>query len=190
MLGQPAADTFMIGLASPSIKCFALYLTHLHFPPPSASCSTRTYPSSNMPHAPEVRKRKSVEAIPKSTYRDLAAKNPNFTESLYSIVHTPLMHADPLYSADVLNAGNPSKIPSTESDVTVIGAGIHGLIYSIHARLMPSSDELKISVFEKTAKPLHKARRKFKRKPPTPLSATHAPILRSANLHCPCSVCG
>lgn len=68
------------------------------------------------------------------------------------------MYADQLCSADVLNAGNPSKTPSTESDVTVIGAGIHGLIYSIHARLIPSPEELKISVFEKTAKPLHKAR--------------------------------
>jgi hypothetical protein len=76
--------------------------------------------------------------VEKTTYRDIAAKNPNFTET------------------DVLNAGNPSKTPSIESDVTVIGAGIHGLIYSIHAGLKPTPKPLKISVFEKSPKPLHK----------------------------------
>lgn len=31
--------------------------------------------------------------------------------------------------AELLNLGNPADTPPAESDVTVIGAGIHGLIY-------------------------------------------------------------
>jgi len=36
-----------------------------------------------MPGVPEVQERKNIQAVEKSTYRDLAAKNPNFTESVY-----------------------------------------------------------------------------------------------------------
>ena len=53
----------------------------------------------------------STEVVPKSTNRELAAKNTNFTESAYSMAHTFLVYADQLCSADVLHAGNPSKKP-------------------------------------------------------------------------------
>lgn len=33
------------------------------------------------------------------------------------------------HAAELLNSGNPSKTPAVNSDVTVVGAGIHGLIY-------------------------------------------------------------
>jgi len=43
-----------------------------------------------MSHVPEIRERKKTQAVEKSTYRDLAAKNPNFTESVYStLVNLP-----------------------------------------------------------------------------------------------------
>ena len=47
-----------------------------------------------MSHVPEVPERKNIQVVEKSTYRDLAAKNPNFTESVYRMVLTPLMHAN------------------------------------------------------------------------------------------------
>lgn len=94
-----------------------------------------------MPYIPEVKERTDVQVVARTTYRDLAKANPNFTET------------------DVLNSGNQSKTPAAESDSTVIGAGIHGLIYAIHTKLKEpekTQRDLNISVFEKTAKPLHK----------------------------------
>ncbi|KAF9504504.1 hypothetical protein BS47DRAFT_1386223, partial [Hydnum rufescens UP504] len=74
-------------------------------------------------------------AVPKSTFRDLAAANPNLSET------------------EILNSNNPSKTVPTHSDATVVGAGIHGLIYAVHARVANPEADLQISVFEKSGKP-------------------------------------
>lgn len=43
--------------------------------------------------------------------------------------HIPRMITHSTHIAELLNLGNPADTPPAESDVTVIGAGIHGLIY-------------------------------------------------------------
>ncbi|KAJ7163842.1 hypothetical protein C8R43DRAFT_1122809 [Mycena crocata] len=55
--------------------------------------------------------------LPKTTFRDRLATNRNWTE------------------ADILNSGNAQSEPAAENDVTVVGGGIHGLMYAIHARM-------------------------------------------------------
>lgn len=60
--------------------------------------------------------------------------------------------------AELLNAHNPSSTVPTESDATVVGGGIHGLIYAIHTRLVHPEADLKITVLEKAAKPQWKVR--------------------------------
>ncbi|KAF8323009.1 hypothetical protein DL93DRAFT_2162220, partial [Clavulina sp. PMI_390] len=52
-----------------------------------------------------------MSVTPKSTFRDRLAANPQITE------------------AELINSGNKSSAPPTETDVTVVGGGIHGLIY-------------------------------------------------------------
>ncbi|KAJ7179626.1 hypothetical protein C8R46DRAFT_1074311 [Mycena filopes] len=73
--------------------------------------------------------------LPKTTFRDKAAANPNWTET------------------ELLNSGNDQSAPVAESDVTVVGGGIHGLMYAIHARKVHPEANLKISLYEKAAKP-------------------------------------
>ncbi|GLB44800.1 putative tryptophan halogenase [Lyophyllum shimeji] len=77
----------------------------------------------------------NMTVTPKSTFRDKAAANPNLTET------------------EILNSGNIFEAPADKSDVTVVGAGIHGLIYAIHARKVNPDADLKIAVFEKAARP-------------------------------------
>ncbi|KAF5380789.1 hypothetical protein D9757_007138 [Collybiopsis confluens] len=72
---------------------------------------------------------------PTTTFRDLAAANPNMTET------------------ELLNAANPQSEPSAENDVTIVGGGIHGLMYAIHARKVHPEANLNISLFEKAPRP-------------------------------------
>ncbi|KAJ7067900.1 hypothetical protein C8F01DRAFT_1116154 [Mycena amicta] len=73
--------------------------------------------------------------LPKSTFRDRQAANPNWTET------------------ELLNSGNVHTEPAAENDVTVVGGGIHGLMYAIHARKVHPDANLKISLFEKAPRP-------------------------------------
>ncbi|KAJ7929085.1 hypothetical protein B0H13DRAFT_2543172 [Mycena leptocephala] len=73
--------------------------------------------------------------LPKTTFRDKIAVNPNLTET------------------ELLNSGNVQSEPAAENDVTVVGGGIHGLMYAIHARKVHPEANLKISLFEKAPKP-------------------------------------
>ncbi|KAF8211669.1 hypothetical protein K438DRAFT_1958746 [Mycena galopus ATCC 62051] len=73
--------------------------------------------------------------LPKTTYRDKIAANPNLTET------------------ELLNSGNVQSEPAVQNDVTVVGGGIHGLMYAIHARKVHPEAGLNISVFEKAPKP-------------------------------------
>lgn len=62
----------------------------------------------------------------------------------------------PLYItilAEIINLGNRLKAPAEKNDVTVVGAGIHALIYAIHAQKVHPDADLKIAVFEKAARP-------------------------------------
>nr|5WGU_A Chain A, Flavin-dependent halogenase [Malbranchea aurantiaca] len=61
-----------------------------------------------------------------------------------------------LSDAEILNSNNPtgSELPD-ESDVVVGGAGIHGLIYALHASKYKPNN-LKISVIEKNTRPGYK----------------------------------
>lgn len=71
-----------------------------------------------------------------------------------------------LTDAQVINSNSPDpESPPTDIDVSVVGGGIHGLIYAIHARCFdPKEDterkklnrKLSISLFEKSSKPSHK----------------------------------
>ncbi len=61
-------------------------------------------------------------------------------------------------TAEILNSGNAQSAPEAENDVTVVGGGIHGLIYAIHARKVHPEANLKISVFEKAPRPQWKVR--------------------------------
>ncbi|KAF8319326.1 hypothetical protein DL93DRAFT_2164544 [Clavulina sp. PMI_390] len=70
-----------------------------------------------------------------STFRDRKAANPAITD------------------AELLNSGNSSATPATDSDVTVVGAGIHGLLYSIGTRFRWPDAPIKLSVFEKATRP-------------------------------------
>lgn len=47
-----------------------------------------------MPHLPEARERKNIKVVEKSTYRDLAARNPNYTESACLEILEILEHPD------------------------------------------------------------------------------------------------
>lgn len=60
---------------------------------------------------------------------------------------------DIIIAAELLNAGNTHSAPAEESDVTVVGGGIHGLIYAIHARKAHPEANLRISLFEKAPRP-------------------------------------
>ncbi|KIK51634.1 hypothetical protein GYMLUDRAFT_181223 [Collybiopsis luxurians FD-317 M1] len=73
--------------------------------------------------------------LPKTTFRDKKAANPNITDT------------------ELLNSGNIQSEPSAENDVTVVGGGIHGLIYSIHARKAYPEANVKISLYEKAPRP-------------------------------------
>ncbi|KAJ7725725.1 hypothetical protein B0H16DRAFT_1594082 [Mycena metata] len=73
--------------------------------------------------------------LPQTTFRDKAAAHPEWTET------------------EILNSGNAQSAPAAESDVTVVGGGIHGLMYAIHARKVHPEADLKISLFEKASKP-------------------------------------
>ncbi|KAE9392988.1 hypothetical protein BT96DRAFT_924348 [Gymnopus androsaceus JB14] len=73
--------------------------------------------------------------LPKTTFRDKVAANPSITET------------------ELLNSGNVQSEPATENDVTIVGGGIHGLIYSIHARKAHPEANLRISLFEKALRP-------------------------------------
>ncbi|KAJ3840244.1 hypothetical protein F5878DRAFT_659567 [Lentinula raphanica] len=73
--------------------------------------------------------------LPKTTFRDRAVANPNMTET------------------EILNSGNMQKEPAAENDVTIVGGGVHGLIYAIHARKVHPEANLRISVFEKASRP-------------------------------------
>ncbi|KAF8310577.1 hypothetical protein DL93DRAFT_2099349 [Clavulina sp. PMI_390] len=73
---------------------------------------------------------------PKSTFRDRLAANPQITE------------------AELINSGNKSSAPPTETDVTVVGGGIHGLIYSITTKLTHADEkDVKVALFEKASRP-------------------------------------
>ena len=71
-----------------------------------------------------------------------------------------------LSDAAVLNSNNPSpELNAAETDVTVVGGGIHALIYAIHTRCFdPKIDAaskkvdkpINISVIEKNTRPGHK----------------------------------
>lgn len=67
---------------------------------------------------------------PTTTFRDLKAANPTITDGMLTILD-PTIDKTEAYDrlAELLNSNNPSKTPPTESDVTVVGGGIHGLIY-------------------------------------------------------------
>jgi predicted flavoprotein YhiN len=61
--------------------------------------------------------------------------------------------------AEILNSGNVQSQPAVENDVTVVGGGIHGLMYAIQAHKVHPEANLKISVFEKAPKPQWKVRK-------------------------------
>ncbi|KAF7313452.1 hypothetical protein HMN09_00501100 [Mycena chlorophos] len=73
--------------------------------------------------------------LPKSTFRDRHAANPNWTET------------------ELLNSGNVSTGPVADNDVTVVGGGIHGLMYAIHTKKINPEANIKISLFEKAPRP-------------------------------------
>ncbi|KAJ7695787.1 hypothetical protein B0H17DRAFT_1055565 [Mycena rosella] len=56
--------------------------------------------------------------------------------------------------AAVLNSNNINPASPASTDVTVVGGGIHSLIYSIHAK--KASPSISISVFEKSSSPGYK----------------------------------
>ena len=65
--------------------------------------------------------------------------------------------ADNLNDSEILNSNNPDSLDiPNESDVVVAGAGIHGLIYAMHAAKHSSTSNLKITVIEKSPKPAYK----------------------------------
>ncbi|KAE9387409.1 hypothetical protein BT96DRAFT_948371 [Gymnopus androsaceus JB14] len=77
--------------------------------------------------------------LPNSTFHDKIAANPDMTET------------------ELLNSGNVQSEPAAENNITVCGAGIHGLIYVIHARKVHPDANLRISLFEKSPRPQWKA---------------------------------
>jgi flavin-dependent dehydrogenase len=60
-----------------------------------------------------------------------------------------------LNDAQILNSNNPDGGDLKDSDVVVAGAGIHGLIYAVHAAKFKPGN-LKISVVEKNTRPGYK----------------------------------
>lgn len=112
-----------------------------------SAVGTRMFGSPDRTHA-EPADDGAKHVKPKTTFRERAARSE-------------------LNDAELLNSNNSDlHPPTTNVDVAVVGGGIHGLIYAIHARCFaPKQDterkrvdrQLRISVFEKASRPSHKS---------------------------------